>query len=1131
MRDVKYLAIARYVTERPLTPDGFLNGVILCILYKSMNKKENETILFVSFELAFLRSYIFHTHTYMKRSIVFLVIAALVCGALAGATRVVAAGTSYKADLVAGQGYNNTPVFTTGGINNTPNAEGVDTPWHLAVDDVHHRLFVADSHNNRVLVFELTSAGQLSGYDAAYVLGQPGLNSNSATTTQGGMSNPTGLAYDAANDRLFVTDQGNNRVLVFNTATIADGQNAVYVFGQANFAGSTSGTSPTTLYAPDAVAYDAATGRLFVGDQLNNRVLVFDADPAVIADGEAATTVLGATDVSTIGSGIMSTSTFSSPDGLAYDTTDNWLFVSDFSNNRVLVFDGATSTMATNEDASYVLGSTSFTTATSSGLAAQLYEPAQLAYDAAGQRLFVADNQYGRTLAFDVASSTIVNGESATHVLGRATLTSSGSASPAQNVTNYPQGVAYDAVNKILFVSDTGYNRIMVFPASNITDGENATDVLGQVDKGIVSWTTIGANDAPNAKGVYNPRDVAVDTVHHRLFVADSENNRVLVFNLSSSNQLVDYSADYVLGQPNFKSSSSPLSQSSLFDPVALAYDVANDRLFVADQLSHRVVVFDVGAITNGMNASYVLGEPDFTTKNIGSPETTSTMDYPTGLAYDDADGLLFVSDGYSQNIGFNRVLVYKVAPAVIANGENAWGVLGQTDFVSNTSGTSQNQFAGPTGLAYDSAHHYLYVADSKNNRVLVFDVSGFGGGALLAGTDGENALYVLGQPDFTSNAKGTSSTALSLYLAVSNGCRPLCVTTYSYGGGLSYDGANQLLYVGDAINNRVLAFDVSSITNGQAAIGVLGQPDFTSNGSGTSQTSFNTPMGIAYNPSTHNLFVADDGNNRVLDYAFVQITTASLPSATLGAAYSQPIAVSNNQGTVSFSLASGSLPPGMHVGSVDGTPTAAGTYNFTILAADTLGGAGYFLDTKNYTLAVASPAPAVVSGGGGLPPIAYAPPSAPAIGSLEMTINNDAATTDDQRVSLALFAGSNVTSMALSNVPDFIGISQQPYTSSTPWDLCSGLTSCDQGSHTVYAKFYTSWGQVSDPIQATIALTASGTPALSLQPVIASSSASTTPTAPILAGQQLLTHLRLQLLTLLQQLVTLLTQQLQGIR
>lgn len=65
-------------------------------------------------------------------------------------------------------------------------------------------------------------------------------------------------------------------------------------------------------------------------------------------------------------------------------------------------------------------------------------------------------------------------------------------------------------------------------------------------------------------------------------------------------------------------------------------------------------------------------------------------------------------------------------------------------------------------------------------------------------------------------------------------------------------------------------------------------------------------------------------------------ITTASLPGGTNGVAYSQTLA-SNGGAAVTWSISAGTLPAGLTLnaatGAITGTPTTAGTSNFTVKA------------------------------------------------------------------------------------------------------------------------------------------------------------------------------------------------------
>src|SRR5207248_5729553 len=63
-------------------------------------------------------------------------------------------------------------------------------------------------------------------------------------------------------------------------------------------------------------------------------------------------------------------------------------------------------------------------------------------------------------------------------------------------------------------------------------------------------------------------------------------------------------------------------------------------------------------------------------------------------------------------------------------------------------------------------------------------------------------------------------------------------------------------------------------------------------------------------------------------------VTTSSLPSGTVGVGYSQTVAATGGTGGYTWLTTTGSLPAGLSLaagGAISGTPTAAGTSNFTV--------------------------------------------------------------------------------------------------------------------------------------------------------------------------------------------------------
>lgn len=72
-----------------------------------------------------------------------------------------------------------------------------------------------------------------------------------------------------------------------------------------------------------------------------------------------------------------------------------------------------------------------------------------------------------------------------------------------------------------------------------------------------------------------------------------------------------------------------------------------------------------------------------------------------------------------------------------------------------------------------------------------------------------------------------------------------------------------------------------------------------------------------------------------------VAVTTTELAGGTVGAAYSKTIAVTGGTAPLTWSVASGTLPPGLTLssaGALSGTPTQAGTFAFEVKAQDKVG-------------------------------------------------------------------------------------------------------------------------------------------------------------------------------------------------
>jgi len=363
------------------------------------------------------------------------------------------------------------------------------------------------------------------------------------------------------------------------------------------------------------------------------------------------------------------------------------------------------------------------------------------------------------------------------------------------------------------------------------------------LDDNIPAATVLGTKDfvtntnyaSPSDSTFSEPTGAAIDPTTGKLFIADRDNRRILRFS-ATAKLLTGATAEGVLGQPDFVTrtrNTGGLSASTTNDPNGLFVD-ANGTLWVADMTNNRVLRFNnASSLANFSPADGVLGQPDFVTNTAGV--TAGKMNTPTSV-FVDANGTLWVADRAN-----NRVLRFDNA-ATKPNGAPADGVLGQTDFVTNTNGLTASAMDTPWGVFVDNGGR-LWVADRKNNRVLRFDNAS-------AKSNGAPADGVIGEPDFTTSVFNKTRGGLG---------EPR---------GVAVDGLGRL-YVVDEGNTRVMVYSyTNSLTNGPNASNVIGQSDFTSDlSSPITASSLNYPVSIFIENAANNIWIPDTYNHRVLRY------------------------------------------------------------------------------------------------------------------------------------------------------------------------------------------------------------------------------------------------------------------------
>jgi hypothetical protein len=318
-----------------------------------------------------------------------------------------------------------------------------------------------------------------------------------------------------------------------------------------------------------------------------------------------------------------------------------------------------------------------------------------------------------------------------------------------------------------------------------------------------------------------------------------------------------DTVADRVLGQPDFLHNSpnqgGTAAGDTLYFPEAAAIDssVTPNNLYVADSYNSRVLGWrDADSFTSGAAADLVIGQSSFTADscNEGANPSATDLCFPTALTVD-ASGNLYVADAAN-----NRVLEYNDPFAACKGtfpcvGGAAKEVFGQSSFTASNVAAGKNGLDNPQGVALDASGD-LYISDSGNDRVLEYNTP-------LTNTTADR---VYGQDSsFTTNECNSDTlgnpTANDL-------CGP---------EGVAIDPVSGALFVSDSSNNRVLEYNTPQ-TNTTANL-VFGQASFTTAGcnndsdnTGDSPDDLCGPAGVAVDV-LGNLYVADEANNRVLEY------------------------------------------------------------------------------------------------------------------------------------------------------------------------------------------------------------------------------------------------------------------------
>ena len=632
-----------------------------------------------------------------------------------------------------------------------------------ALDEENQRLFVADLPNNRVLVFDIQPDRLKNDPEAYVVIGQDDFMDRTPGVGPAKLSRPMSVAYDPVNKRLFVSDTGNHRVLIFD----ADPKNpaglkkAIAVMGQVDFQSREPRKSLDQLH-PETLSYDWRYHRLFIAEDLNHRIMVFDAHPDRVGGPATAIAVIGQPDTQSTHPAV-SHNRLAMP-RLTVDPINQKLYVSEGfpAGNRISIWNISPEKLATGMSAEDVIGHETpegepdFQSRMPQGHidGQSLAAPRDVVLDPVDHRLFVGDEYNHRVVVWQLDKLNRIVDYDAKWVLGQPDLKSSYMGSPnAKNLT-VPIALAYDTSTKRLFVGDGYHNRVMVYDATpdRFESGMAASIVIGQEDftsteqaagkTGINFGVRMGRGIASN----FLPMGLAVDEKGQRLFISDGENNRIVIHDIRKGVLKNRAESIGVLGQEDFDHTLPRQDALGLHDPGHLVFDPQYQRLFVIDSKRNRVLAFNVDLKTfkNGGTAIAVLGKPDFTTPvpargGMGMPIAMGrkpptvngqTLVSPNGIAHDSVRQLLYVSDGGGTfDVPADRVLVFDVDPEKLQNGAAAFAAVGALNTETPApsyfggSGNYPGQFTvrDTRGIALDPVNGRLFTTGSFESRIVAF--------------------------------------------------------------------------------------------------------------------------------------------------------------------------------------------------------------------------------------------------------------------------------------------------------------------------------------------------------------------------------------------------------------------------
>jgi sugar lactone lactonase YvrE len=710
---------------------------------------------------------------------------------------------------------------------------------------------------------------------AGNVGGEGNLDGSPATAASFNL--PSAVAMDAAGTA-YVTDAENGTIRMITSAGVVSTlAGTPGVFGSADGIGAEASFSQL-----GGIAVDSAGSTVYVADSLNSTIRMI-----TVATGEV-TTLIGIAGVTGSVDATGYAASFSSPGGVALDSTGSTLYVADVGNSTIRKIALPAGDVTTLAGMAGVSGHVD-----ASGTAARFQLLTGLALDGLGN-LYVADTTIiGSGTVSNTVRKIIISGASSGLV---STLTPSG-IGPSAGALGFI-GLAADGSGSV-YVSDTANNVIRKIDSS--TGVVSLFAGVATCPGSPTPTTCPGSVDGPGASAsFFAPSGLALNSAGTELYVADLLNSTIRQITVPTA--VVSTWA----GTPSISGSADGTGNAAcFFGPEGVALNSAGTVLYVADTgnstirqitpstaavttwtantAGNTLFALPIGVVVDNTGTAYVADTGNNVIRQItptgvvtelaGSPTgvagsadgtgTAARFYGPGGLALDSTGTVLYVTD-----TGNNTIRQITLPAGVVTTVAGTAGTVGST----NATGAAAS-FSGPIGIAVQGtgSSTVLYVADTGNNTIRQISSAGVVG--TLAGTAGAVGTPIVGSAD------GIGAEA-----------------KFNQPFGLAWDSTGQALYVTDSSNSTIRKIvpvtgvvstvaGVAGVQGANLAAGVLNHPGGIA------------VVGNATTPTQPTLYVT----NQSAVLTVVPDASPSTATATIKATPNSMFAGSNNQTTLTW--------------------------------------------------------------------------------------------------------------------------------------------------------------------------------------------------------------------------------------